>query len=159
MRFILFDKIVSLKKGVSGIGIKNVTIGEEFFIKHYDRSPVMPEPLLIEAIAQVGGWVIAVSCDYKYSAVMGKISSSKFHRSVRPGDQLSVEVEIVSLSDYGSTVSGVAKVDGEIVAEVEKLMYVHHETSDALKKESIDSYVFNSGGFLNRDGSIAKADK
>ena len=39
----------------------------------------------------------------------------------------------------------------KIVAEVEKLMYVHHETSEALKKESIDSYVFNSGGFLDNE--------
>ena len=44
MRFILFDKIVGLEKGVGGVGIKNVTIGEEFFIKHYDRLPIMPEP-------------------------------------------------------------------------------------------------------------------
>lgn len=153
MRFILFDKIVSFEKAVGGVGIKNVTIGEEFFIKHYDRSPIMPEPLLIETVAQVGGWIIAVSCDYKYSAVLAKVSKARFHKTVRPGDQLSIEIKIIDFGDYGASVNGVIKVDRDVVAEVEKLMYVHHETPDNLKKEFIDSYVFNSGGFLDREGN------
>lgn len=154
MRFILFDKIVKLKKSSSGIGIKNVTIGEDFFIKHYDKTPIMPEPLLIECVAQVGGWIIAVSCDHKYSALMAKIGESKFHKVVRPGDQLEINIEIVSSNDYGSTVNGVVKVDKNIVAEVKKLMYVHHDNSEVMKKEVIDTNIFNSGGFLDKNGNI-----
>lgn len=153
MRFILFDKIVSFEKEVGGVGVKNVTIGEDFFIKHYDRSPIMPEPLLVEAVAQVGGWIIAVSCGYKFSAIMAKIGNAKFYKPVRPGDQISLHIKIVSFNDYGSTIDGVAKVSGEIVAEVDKLMYVHHETPDNFKKETLNSYIFNSGGFLDKDGN------
>ena len=154
MRFILFDKIVELKKGVSGTGIKNVTIGEDFFIKHYDKSPIMPEPLLIECVAQIGGWIIAVSCDHKYSALMAKIGESEFYNTVRPGDQLGINIEIVSSNDYGSTINGVVKVGENIVAKVKGLMYIHHENSDVMKKEIISTNIFNSGGFLDKNGNI-----
>lgn len=153
MRFILFDKIVGFEKNVGGVGIKNVTIGEDFFIKHYDRTSIMPEALLIECVAQVGGWIIAVSCDYKYSALMAKIGGVRFHRIVRPGDQLKINIEIISSGDYGSTINGIVKVDGDIVAEISKLMYVHHENSESMKKEIINTNIFNSGGYLDKDGN------
>ncbi len=153
MRFFLFDKIISFEKGSGGSGIKNVSLGEDFFIKHFDRDPVMPEPLVIEAVAQVGGWVIAVSCDYKYSAIMGKVGKARFHRPVRPGDQLRIDIDLITSNDYGSTVNGLVKVDGEVVAEIERLTYIHHESDGKLKEETLNTYIYNSGGFLDRDGN------
>ena len=64
MRFYLIDKVIHFEPGKIGVGIKNVTLAEEFFVKHYDRAPLMPEPLIIEAMAQMGGWTIAVSAHY-----------------------------------------------------------------------------------------------
>lgn len=154
MRFLLFDKIIGLKKGAKGTGIKNITLGEDFFIKHYDKTPIMPEPLIIESIAQVGGWVIAVSCNYKYSAIMVMVGRAKFYNLVRPGDQLIIHVELLSSNDYGSTIQGVAKVNDIVVAEVDKLAYVHHELSEEMKKEVINTYIYNSGGFLDREGNL-----
>lgn len=153
MRFILFDKIVGFEKNSRGVGIKNVTIGEDFFRKHYDRIPIMPESLLIECVAQVAGWTIAVSCDFKYSAIILKIGEAKFLKDVRPGDQLEINIEIVSSSDYGSTVNGIVTVDGDTVAEISRIMYVHHKNSESMKKEMIKTNIFNSGGYLDKDGA------
>lgn len=153
MRFILFDKILSCEKGVGGVGVKNVTIGEDFFRNHFDRSAVMPESLLIESVAQVGGWLVAVSCDHKYSAILTKVGSARFYRSVRPGDQLHIDVRIGHFNDYASTIDADVTVEGAAVAEVSKLMYVLNENDKEFRQEMIASNVFNSGGFLDSSGN------
>jgi len=148
MRFVLFDKIDSFDKGIGCVGTKNVTIGEDYFLDHYSRLPLMPEPLMIESLAQVGGWAITLSNDYKYSPILAKIGIAKFFRPVRPGDQLKVHVEIVASNDYGSSIKGFIKVEDEIVAEVDNLSYAHHAISEETKDETIDAHIFSSGGFL-----------
>ena len=153
MRFILFDKIVSLEKMVGGVGIKNVTIGEEFFVSHYSRKPIMPESLILESIAQIGGWVITLSSGYKYSTILAKIGAARFSNIVRPGDQLCIHIEIVLFNDYGSSIKGVAKVGNEVVAEVDNIVYVHHENDERNIKETMKSYIFNSGGFLDKEST------
>lgn len=158
MRFLLFDKIVGLKKGISCVGVKNVTIGEDFFKDHYARKPLMPEPLLIESIAQVGGWAVTLSSDYKHSVILAKIGNARFFKSVRPGDQLIIQTEILSSNDYGSVIKGSVTVGGEVAAEVDSISYVHHKILETGREELINSYIFNSGGFLDNDGKC-KDDK
>jgi 3-hydroxyacyl-[acyl-carrier-protein] dehydratase len=154
MRFYLIDKVVQLEPGKSGIGIKNVTLAEDFFVKHYDRTPLMPEPLIIEALAQMGGWAIAVSTHYYYVAIMLRIDNVRFYRYVRPGDQLVLKVTILSISENGSLIEGRAEVNGEAVANVERLMYGNYQVPDHLKNFVRKGYIYTSGGFLDREGNI-----
>jgi len=82
LRFLFFDLIEEFSKGKGATGIKNISSGEEFFVKHYSRSPVFPEPLIIEALAQVGGWAISTSLNYRYIAIMVMIDEAKDRKSV-----------------------------------------------------------------------------
>ena len=156
MRFFLFDKVIDFDEGKKGVGIKNVTLGEEFFIKHYDRTPLMPEPLIIEALAQMGGWTIAVSTHYRYVAIMVRMDKVKFYRYVRPGDQLLLKVSILSISENGSLIEGTAEVDGKVVAKVERLMYGNYPVPDHLKDFIKKGYIYASGGFLDNEGNVGK---
>ena len=115
----------------------------------------MPEPLIIEALAQVGGWTIAVSTQYHSVAIMLRIDNVKFYRYVRPGDQLVLKASIQAISDNGSLIEGRAEVDGEVVASVERLMYGNYQVPDHLKGFVKKGYVYASGGFLDRDGNVA----
>lgn len=155
MRFYLIDKIIHFESGKSGTGIKNVTLTEDFFVKHYDRMPLMPEPLIIEALAQVGGWTIAVSTQYRYVAIMLRIDDVKFYRYVRPGDQLVLKASVQTISDSGSLIEGKAEVDGEVVASIDRLMYGNYQVPDHLKAFIKKGYVYASGGFLDRDGKVS----
>ena len=123
MRFFLFDKIVEFEKNKSCVAVKSVSYSEDFFVKHYDKRPIMPESLLLEAIGQVGSWATAASIDFEALSILLSVESFQLFRSVKPGDLLRLEVEIKSNNDFGSLVSGLAKVEDEIVAKAEKIAY------------------------------------
>ena len=56
--FLLVDRIVEIEPGKRIVGIKNVTINEQFFVGHFPGAPVMPAVLIIESMAQVSGVLI-----------------------------------------------------------------------------------------------------
>jgi 3-hydroxymyristoyl/3-hydroxydecanoyl-(acyl carrier protein) dehydratase len=152
MRFLLFDKITHFEPGKSGVGVKNVSLSEDFFKKHYDQAPLMPESLIIEALAQVGGWTVAASTDFKYVAIMVRLDNVRFYRPVRPGDQIVLKVNLLSMNEYSSFIEGKAEVDGNMVAQIEKLSYVNTAVSDHLKDFVRKRYIYSSGGFLDSTG-------
>lgn len=154
MRFHLFDKVIRFVPGKQGVGVKNVTLGEDFFNRHYGLTPLMPEPLIIEAMAQIGGWTVALSTDWQYVAILLRIDKVKFFRPVRPGDQLVLTADVHSINENGSLIEGRAEVNGEPVAHAERIMYGNSPVPDHLREFIKKSYIYVSGGFLDRDGTI-----
>jgi UDP-3-O-[3-hydroxymyristoyl] N-acetylglucosamine deacetylase/3-hydroxyacyl-[acyl-carrier-protein] dehydratase len=120
--FLLIDRIISIDDENSIIiGLKNVTINEPFFGGHFPDKPVMPGVLILEALAQVGGLMITrkvENIDNKLAFFMG-IKNAKFRKPVFPGDQLIMEVKLISKRMNAFLFEGKAMVDGQIVAEAE----------------------------------------
>ncbi|HJQ20178.1 MAG TPA: bifunctional UDP-3-O-[3-hydroxymyristoyl] N-acetylglucosamine deacetylase/3-hydroxyacyl-ACP dehydratase [Gemmatimonadaceae bacterium] len=118
--FLLVDRILERdEKRV--VGIKNVTINEPFFAGHFPGHPIMPGVLIIEAMAQVGGVLLMGAIPDPQSKVVyfTSLNNVKFRRPVKPGDQLRFELELVQVRGTMARMSGVAKVDGEVVCEGE----------------------------------------
>ncbi|MCO5251578.1 MAG: bifunctional UDP-3-O-[3-hydroxymyristoyl] N-acetylglucosamine deacetylase/3-hydroxyacyl-ACP dehydratase [Candidatus Kapabacteria bacterium] len=120
--FLLIDRIISIDDENSIIiGLKNVTINEPFFGGHFPDKPVMPGVLILEALAQAGGLMITrkvENIDNKLAFFMG-IKNAKFRKPVFPGDQLIMEVKLISKRLNTFLFEGKAMVDGQIVAEAE----------------------------------------
>jgi len=118
--FLLVDKIIELEEDKRAVGIKNVTINEQFFTGHFPGSPVMPGVLIIEAMAQVAG-VLMLNKKENVGKVAYFISldNAKFRKTVLPGDQLRLEVEVVKLKSKTGQVHTKALVDGSVVSEAD----------------------------------------
>ena len=119
--FLLVDCIIEQTDGRRAVGIKNVTINEPFFQGHFPGNPVMPGVLIIEAMAQVGGFVLLGRLDdrERKDIYFTSLDNVKWRRPVRPGDQLRFEVELTQIRGMAARLKGVALVDGAVVAEAE----------------------------------------
>ena len=117
--FLLVDRIVELEPHKRIVGIKNVTMNEPFFVGHFPNFPVMPGVLIIEAMAQTGG-VLALRDESDYSdrlVLFAAIERAKFRRPVVPGDQMRLELEVLSRRATFCRMQGKCFVDGQLAAE------------------------------------------
>lgn len=117
--FLLVDRILELEPQKRIVGIKNVTMNEPFFMGHFPRFPVMPGVLIIEAMAQTGGVLVLrdiPDCSERL-VFFAAIEKAKFRRPVLPGDQLRLELEVLSRRPTYCRMRGNAFVDGQLAAE------------------------------------------
>jgi UDP-3-O-[3-hydroxymyristoyl] N-acetylglucosamine deacetylase/3-hydroxyacyl-[acyl-carrier-protein] dehydratase len=119
--FLLVDRIIELEDKKRVVGIKNVTMNEQFFTGHFPGHPIMPAVLIIEAMAQTGGVLLLNTVDdpSKYLVYFTRVDKAKFRRPVVPGDQLRFELELKSLRRGMCTMEGKAYVDGQLTAQAE----------------------------------------
>jgi 3-hydroxyacyl-[acyl-carrier-protein] dehydratase len=118
--FLLVDRILELEPGVRAVGKKNVTINEPFFQGHWPHRAVMPAVLIVEAMAQVGGVILLAMEEHRgENAYFVGINKARFRRPVLPGDALIMTVTVTRSKGTFGTVSAVAEVDGQSVAEAE----------------------------------------
>ncbi len=94
--FLLVDKVLHLEPGKSVSAIKNVTINEPFFVGHFPDKPVVPGVLLLEIMAQAGGFLVLHSIEEpnKKLIYLSSIKSAKFKEVATPGDQLLVKAKL-----------------------------------------------------------------
>jgi 3-hydroxyacyl-[acyl-carrier-protein] dehydratase len=117
--FLLIDRIVEFEPAKRLVAIKNVTINEPFFQGHFPGYPIMPGVLVVEAMAQAGGIIMmaAIPDRDKKLVVFTSIDRAKFRRPVTPGDQLRIEVDVLSFKTRAGRIEGRAYVDGKLACQ------------------------------------------
>ena len=117
--FLLIDRVEDIIENESAIGIKNVTINENFFIGHFPEFPVMPGVLLVEAMAQTAACLISFSnktLQKKKAVFLTSIDNTKFKKMTTPGKVLKLKVKLISNRKNFYKFSGSAYSEDEIMA-------------------------------------------
>ena len=118
--FLMIDRLTEVNPGESAVGIKNVSINEQFFQGHFPAKPVMPGVLIVEAMAQTAAALVVVSFKEDLSSKLVyfmSIESARFRKPVVPGDTLNILVNKKQVRGDVWKFSGEAFVGDKLVAE------------------------------------------
>lgn len=119
--FLMVDKVIEIGQKYI-VGIKNLSVNEEFFQGHFPQEPVMPGVLQIEAMAQIGGLLVLSQVDEpeRYSTYFLKIDNVKFRSKAVPGDTLIFRLNMISEIRRGIAImKGYAFIGDKLVSEAE----------------------------------------
>lgn len=116
--FLLIDRVTEIKESEWIKGYKNISINEPVFQGHFPEHPVFPGVLIIEAMAQLGAFLLVRRFpEGKRTALFAGIDRARFKRVVVPGDRLDLEVTVVKDRGHFAVMEGKAVVEGELAAK------------------------------------------
>ncbi|MFQ3574796.1 MAG: 3-hydroxyacyl-[acyl-carrier-protein] dehydratase FabZ [Thermodesulfovibrionales bacterium] len=136
MRFLYYDKIELINKGKDIVGIKTFSLSEEFLRKHFTKKPLIPGVIFIEAMAQLLGWLIIYTHDFKLSSIMTLIEGVRLTSDLRPGFKATIHGEIINTNKRDSLGRARITVDGNEIAVIDRIIYghFHNVDTDMLKR-------------------------
>ncbi|HEY1296577.1 MAG TPA: 3-hydroxyacyl-ACP dehydratase FabZ [Chloroflexota bacterium] len=119
--FLLIDRVVEIESGRRIVGVKQVSLDNDLFLRgHFPDYPVMPGVLIVEALAQAGAvLVMQDGTNAGKIPYFARIDNCRFRQQVRPGDTLRLEVEVTSFRDPVGKAHARALVDGKLACEAD----------------------------------------
>jgi 3-hydroxyacyl-[acyl-carrier-protein] dehydratase len=147
MRFLFYDRVTEIEKGKSIAGVKTFALSEEFHKKHFSRVALVPGVILIETMAQLLGWLIMYSHDFRLAAIMSLIEDVTVSSHLRPGFKADIHAEIISTSKRDSLGRAQIYSGGELIASMNRIIYSHFHKIEP--EELKDKFRYYSGLTLN----------
>ncbi len=156
MRWIWIDKFLEFESGKRAVALKNVTLAEEHLHDHFPGFPVMPECLMIEAMAQTAGILVGQARNFQEKVILAKIKKAVFYHYVRPGDTITLHAQIESISPEAASTEGEIRRGQDLIARI-SLMFSHIDKNLSGKRFPEENFVFTDtfcsllDGFVQED--------
>ena len=131
------ERLGDIVPGESATGFKAVSFNEPFFLGHFPERAVMPGVLIIEAMAQTGGLLLLLEIPDRENKLLYfvAVDGARFRRPVVPGDQLRLEVKVLSWRGDFCKLEGHATVNGQLAAEATLMCKMVDRTPDTKAEE------------------------
>jgi 3-hydroxyacyl-[acyl-carrier-protein] dehydratase len=145
MRWIWIDRFIEFVPGKKAAAIKNVSLAEEHLHDHWEAYPIMPTCLMIEGMAQTAGILVGQARNFKEKVILAKVAKAEFTDMVVPGDQITYQAEIDSISPEAASIKGVVLKNGRQIGVIE-MMFSHIDQNLSGVKFPEENFVF-TGSF------------
>jgi 3-hydroxyacyl-[acyl-carrier-protein] dehydratase len=144
MRYFMLDRVTDVVPGESARGVKNVTLTDEVLHDHFPDHPILPGALLVEAMAQLAGFLLEVThnADDKpiVRALLVGIHGAKFSRPAEPGDQIEITVRCGADLDAAAQIEAEARVEGDRIARAQLTFMLKSVDSERVHEQRRSLY-------------------
>ena len=156
MRWIWIDRFVEFVPGERATAVKNVSLAEEHLHDHWQAYPIHPASLMIEGMAQTAGILVGQARNFKEKVILAKIGKAEFDEVVTPGDQVTFQARIETITPEAASTRGVMLKNGRPIGRVD-LMFSHIDQNLAGAKFPEENFVF-TGQFERLIAPFVEAD-
>ena len=140
MRFLLYDRIITMEKNKSIVGTKSFCLSDEYFRGHFKKRTYVSGVFYIEAMAQLLGWLIIYTHNFMLSPFMSLVEKGNFSSSLRPDFKSEIHAQLISTSTTDSLGKAQIFVDGQQIASLERIIYSHSKRVNPAKLKQLFSY-------------------
>lgn len=142
MRWIWIDRFIEFRRGQKARALKQWSLAEDLFARHFPGYPVVPACLLLEGLAQTGGILVGEANDFREKVVLAKITRARFQREVLAGEETVLQTDMLYIREEGAAVQGRIWVDNELLGEAE-ITFAHLDQSRTQQIFGDRNFVFS----------------
>lgn len=144
MRWIWIDRFLEFKSGQRAVAVKAISLTEDHLQDHMPGFPVMPECLLIEAMAQTAGILVGEAGGFKQKVILAKIRRASFYDMCLPGQLVNLEAVLESYSPEAASTCGTVRCCDNIIAHID-LLFSHIDQNLSGIRFPRENFVFDEG--------------
>ncbi|HUU92223.1 MAG TPA: 3-hydroxyacyl-ACP dehydratase FabZ family protein [Phycisphaerae bacterium] len=131
MRFFLVDRILELEPPKRIVGIKNLSLAEEYLADHFPAYPVLPGVMMLEALVQTAAWLVRVCTDFQRGVILLREARNvRYGSFVRPGGQLEMDVSAIEIAEAESRFKAIGRCENQVAVQA-RLTLEHLNVADS----------------------------